>query len=263
MNNRTETETKAKTDYILVITDLVNFLDTKGIKNGKEIMLYAKILSMSEEKGFCRPSNKYLARILCVSERNITRYLTDLEARELITMNYYKEGADTKERRIVPTEEGRQFCLGGRQFRPTELSRGIDNLVGGRQDCPTELSIGVDNSDRQNCLGRQDCPTDLSIGVDNSVGGRQDCLTSIYKPFGASQESIEEAIEYLLTNNNKVNIQDLNNIVKKGIEVSSSFKEKKLYYIAKQLLKNPNTPVYVLDTFSTAYAEGRSVWRDD
>lgn len=241
MDNRTETETKAKTDYILVITGLVNFLDTRGIKNGKEIMLYAKLLAMSENKGFCHPSNKYLARILCVSERNITRYLTNLEARELITMSYYMEGADTKERRIVPAEEGRQFCLGGRQFRPTELSRGIDNLVGGRQNRPT----------------------DLSIGVDNSVGGRQDCLTSIYKPFGASQESIEKAINYLLTNNNKVNIQDLNTIVKKGIEVSSPFKEKKLYYIAKQLLKNPNTPVYVLDTFSTAYAEGRSIWRDD
>ena len=115
------------TDFILIDTELIHVLNEIKITNGKEIMLFAKLLAMSERKGFCCPSNGYLARILCVSERNITRYLTDLETKELLKMSYRREGADTKDRIIRPNL--------------SKLNEGVDNIVGGRQFRPTELSV--------------------------------------------------------------------------------------------------------------------------
>ena len=285
MDNNTNANANENTDFILIDTELIHALNEIKITNGKEIMLFAKLLAMSERKGFCCPSNRYLARILCVSERNITRYLTDLETKELLKMSYHREGADTKDRIIRPNlsklNEGVDNIVGGRQFRPTELSRGVDNIVGGRQFRPTISSDNIVG-------GRQNCPTELSR-VDNFV--RQNCpslpkLSNKYNmSFGASQGG-EEGKEIKNKENTNLDTSLLRSFTQfpesqdkelkekrkevayklvssTSINANSSFQEKRDYYFAKGVIAYPLEPeLEYKEIRAEEYAKGIRKWSD-
>ena len=133
-------------DYVTIFKEDFALCNSKGITNGKVIALYCKIKSMAQQKGFCGASNAYFADFLSCSTRQITRYLSELEQAELISMHFKKKGNHTDYREIIP--DPRQGCLGG-----------IDNI----------------GNDDQNCLGGW---TTLSRGIDNIGSKNQNCLTS-------------------------------------------------------------------------------------
>ena len=108
MDNNTNANANENTDFILIDTELIRALNEIKITNGKEIMLFAKLLAMSEGKGFCCPSNGYLARILCVSERNITNYIRDLEEKKVIKTEHVREGNKTVQRKLRVEENFRK-----------------------------------------------------------------------------------------------------------------------------------------------------------
>ena len=147
-------------DYVVIFKEDFAFCSSQGISNGKVIALYCKIKSMAQQKGFCRASNAYFADFLSCSTRQITRYLTELEQAELISMHFKKKGNHTDYREMIL--DPRQPCLGG-----------IDNIGNNDQNCLG----GIDNIGRknQNCLGGW---TTLSRGIDNIGKKNQNCLTS-------------------------------------------------------------------------------------
>ena len=250
-------------DYVTISKRDIKNLADKGITNLNAVALYCKIRSMatnSKGTGFCQASNAYFADFFNMSERQISRNLATLVDSELISMNVQYQGKRTVSRKIYlgVYDDIHDDILSTSKVKNDKMSTSVVN-----DDIHDDiLSTSMTSDDIHDDILSTSKVNDTTNVVTDVINDHE-CLGSNIVSFGASQESIEEAINYLLTNSTKVKIESLNNIVKKGIEVSSPFKEKKLYYIAKQLLKNPNTPVYVLDTFSTAYAEGRSVWRDD
>lgn len=64
-----------------------------SIKNNENIcsnakILYGDILLLCHSKGYCYATNKFLADNLGVTERTITRLLSELEKNNLITIGY-------------------------------------------------------------------------------------------------------------------------------------------------------------------------------
>ena len=66
-------------DYIYIDWNLIKVLNNYGITNGKEIMLFAKIISLSKKENACKASNDYLSDFFCTTDRNIRKYLQDLK----------------------------------------------------------------------------------------------------------------------------------------------------------------------------------------
>ena len=70
----------SRRSYIAVDEELIEKLDDAGVKNGKIIMLYGKILSLSQnKKGSCCAGNAYFAKILKTDVRNIQKYIKTLK----------------------------------------------------------------------------------------------------------------------------------------------------------------------------------------
>ena len=240
------------TDFILIDTELIHALNEIKITNGKEIMLFAKLLTMSERKGFCCPSNGYLARILCVSERNITRYLTDLETKEMLKMSYRREGADTKDRIIRPNL--------------SKLNEGVDNIVGGRQNCPTELSR-VDNFVRQNCPSLPKLSNKYNMSFGASQGGEEEkeiknkkntnLDTSLLRSFTQFPESQDKELK------EKRKEVAYKLVTTTSINSNSSFQEKRNYYFAKGVIAYPLEPeLEYKEIRAEEYANGIRKWSD-
>lgn len=90
-------------DYVYVDWELLKVLSDLEITNGKEIMLLAKILSLSKNKDkACIASNDYLSSFFCTTDRNIRKYLQDLKDKGLIKVFEQKEGLRTTTRYIYP-----------------------------------------------------------------------------------------------------------------------------------------------------------------
>lgn len=90
-------------DYVYVDWELLKVLSDLEITNGKEIMLLAKILSLSKNKDkACTASNDYLSSFFCTTDRNIRKYLQDLKDKGLIKVFEQKEGLRTTTRYIYP-----------------------------------------------------------------------------------------------------------------------------------------------------------------
>ena len=89
-------------DYIVVDEKLIDKLDEVKIENGKCIMLYAKILSMANNKGYTTAGNAYFGRILNLEDRQVRRHLNSLEAAGCITRFEKRRGSHTDARMIYP-----------------------------------------------------------------------------------------------------------------------------------------------------------------
>lgn len=93
-------------DYVSIDWNLINGLNNLGITNGKEIMLFAKIISLSNnEDKACTATNDYLSSFFCTTDRNIRKYLQDLKDKRLIKVFEQKEGLRTTKRYIYPQYE--------------------------------------------------------------------------------------------------------------------------------------------------------------
>lgn len=69
--------------YIKIPDSVLN----KNISANAKI-LYSKLLLLSHKKGFCFASNKYLAELLRLSTRTITKLISELKNENLITTLY-------------------------------------------------------------------------------------------------------------------------------------------------------------------------------
>ena len=135
-------------------------MDEAGIKNGKVIMLYGKILSLSQnDQNACMASNKYFANILCIDPRNVQRYIKELK--DLGFIKIYEENdssqyAFTVARFIYPQWKviNGKLCHDG----TTNMSQGDVNIdTTPRQIMSTPTTNNVEGHDNFGQKGRQDC----------------------------------------------------------------------------------------------------------
>lgn len=89
-------------DYVYIDWNLIKVLNDLGITNGKEIMLFSKIISLSKKDKACTASNDYLSDFFCTTDRNIRKYLQNLKDKGLIKVFEQKEGLKTTTRYIYP-----------------------------------------------------------------------------------------------------------------------------------------------------------------
>lgn len=110
-------------DFVILDSGLIKILSDLKITNGKEIMLFGKILSLAQnDDKACTASNKYLSEFLCTTDRNVRNYLDDLKEKNLIKTYEKKEGLRTTTRYIYPQYTTlNSLCKGEEQiFRSSE-----------------------------------------------------------------------------------------------------------------------------------------------
>ena len=90
-------------DFVPVDYKTLLALNHLGVANGKEIILFCKIMHLSHnDDRACTAGNEYLATFLCTSERNVRKYLEDLKDKRLIKSYEKKEGMRTTVRYLYP-----------------------------------------------------------------------------------------------------------------------------------------------------------------
>ena len=90
-------------DFVILDSGLIKILSDLKITNGKEIMLFGKILSLAQnDDKACTATNEYLSKFLCTTDRNVRNYLEDLKEKNLIKTYEKKEGLRTTKRYIYP-----------------------------------------------------------------------------------------------------------------------------------------------------------------
>ena len=72
--------------------------------NGNEKVLYSEITALSNKKGYCFASNKYLSELYDVSTDTISRQISKLRKKGFLNIELIKDGneKEIKERRIYP-----------------------------------------------------------------------------------------------------------------------------------------------------------------
>lgn len=82
--------------------NLVKLILVTNLKHS-EIMLLGKIISLSQNAdNACIASNAYLADVMCISERNISKYIAKIRKHGLIQTIEKKKGMLTTTRFIYP-----------------------------------------------------------------------------------------------------------------------------------------------------------------
>lgn len=89
-------------DYVYAEETMIHKLREIGLTNGWEVMLYCKILSMSNKIGYCTATNRYFANFLGMTPRNVQRYISEFSELGIIKTFEQKNGAHTESRKIYP-----------------------------------------------------------------------------------------------------------------------------------------------------------------
>lgn len=93
-------------DGIIVEVGMIHKLKELGVTNGWEVMLYGKILTMSEETGYCTATNTSFADLLAKTPRGIQKYILELKTRGIIKIEtektYDEDGHAVETRMIYP-----------------------------------------------------------------------------------------------------------------------------------------------------------------
>lgn len=71
-------------DGIIIEVGMIHKLKELGVTNAAVIMLYGKILTMSEDTGYCTATNTYFANLLAKTPRGIQKYILELKTRGII-----------------------------------------------------------------------------------------------------------------------------------------------------------------------------------
>lgn len=102
-NTRGKNSKKNEGDYVKIDVDVIHTLRKCGVKNGNEIILFCKILSLSKnQNGACTAGNEYLANVIGVSERSVQDYIRNLKKLGVIKTFEQKVGCKTTTRYIYP-----------------------------------------------------------------------------------------------------------------------------------------------------------------
>lgn len=145
--------------FINIDEELIKEMDKAGIKNGKIMMLYGKILSLSQnDQNACMASNKYFANVLCTEPRNIQRYIKELK--DLGFIKTYEENdssqyAFTVARFIYPQWKvvNGKLCHDG----TTDMPQGDENIdTTPRQNMLNPMTNDVESHDNFGQIARQD-----------------------------------------------------------------------------------------------------------
>ena len=91
-------------DGIIIEVRLIHKLKELGVTNTAVIMLYGKILTMSENTGYCTATNTYFADLLAKTPRGIQKYILVLKTRGIIkveTEKMYDEDGHAMETRMI------------------------------------------------------------------------------------------------------------------------------------------------------------------
>ena len=234
MDNNTNANANENTDFILIDTELIHALNKIKITNGKEIMLFAKLLAMSERKGFCCPSNGYLARILCVSERNITNYIRDLEEKKVIKTEHVREGNKTIQRKLRVEE----------MFRKKSSTQ---KKCSGR-NVPEEIFYPEENF-RKKSSTQKDSSNKYIMSFGASQGGEEEKETKEIKNNKKTEFidfSLLKTFEYPYSEDKELKQKRRETAYKlvttSSITPSSSYEDKRNYYFAKNIIAYPYEP---------------------
>lgn len=91
-------------DGIIIEVGMIHKLKELGVTNAAVIMLYCKILTMSEDTGYCTATNTYFANLLAKTPRGIQKYILELKTRGIIkveTEKTYDEDGHAMEIRMI------------------------------------------------------------------------------------------------------------------------------------------------------------------
>lgn len=93
-------------DGIIIEVGMIHKLKELGVTNAAVIMLYGKILTMSEDTGYCTATNTYFADLLAKTPRGIQKYILELKTRGIIRIEtektYDEDGHAIETRMIYP-----------------------------------------------------------------------------------------------------------------------------------------------------------------
>ena len=215
-------------DYVYINWNLIKVLNDLGITNGKEIMLFSKILSLSKKDKACTASNDYLASFFCTTDRNIRKYLQDLKDKELIKVFEQKEGLKTTTRYIYPQYDRLKLT-------PEEMFLSSDE--GAEQkgqstgtDVPKERNIHSEPAEQTDPLIIEDIRKENSI-VESAASPIADA------PNPNTKKNKEP--EYVITKEIKDKIWQMfeDGYKYADIESVTGIKQGKLYYIIEDLIK--------------------------
>lgn len=81
-------------DEIIVEAEMIHKLKELDVTNAWVMMLYCKILSVSESAGYCTATNEYFADLLVKTPRGIQNYLLELKTKGIIKVEVIKEYED-------------------------------------------------------------------------------------------------------------------------------------------------------------------------
>lgn len=109
-----------------------------------EKLLYCEFTALSNEKGFCWPSNDYFADLYKVSDRSVSRWISNLTKKGYIVVSFsYKPGTREIIRRYIK--------LAGNSNEQFSFIGGDKNVNTYRQNCPIGGDKnGVDNTINNN-----------------------------------------------------------------------------------------------------------------
>ena len=136
-----------KEDYFIKVNS--ELLAEKSVSLGAKL-LYGYIESLAKQNGYCYATNQHLATRLGVSDRSITRYLTELDKAQFVQAQYVEGKTGIRVRCLLPV-----WCPKGE----TELSRG----------------------DRQNCRGGVDKTVHHDKKIYNKIYNIYNITNSTYK----------------------------------------------------------------------------------
>src|SRR5690625_3809559 len=88
-----------KKSYYAIIPANVRY--DKNLTNGAKL-LYGEITALCNQEGYCWASNSYFAKLYAVSNRTISKWISQLVNKGYITREVdYKEGTKEVERRLL------------------------------------------------------------------------------------------------------------------------------------------------------------------
>ena len=207
-------------DYIKINVPVIYKLHELGITNNGIIMLYSKILSMSNKIGYCTASNGYFADIIFTCERNIKKHLQKLKEVNAITIYEEREDGYTKVRKIYPKikadgsmemEDGEQIDTADEQTFPIEEQMDTYKGTNGPQEGEHLGKNGGTNGPK---LGNKWAPSnrDVKDVLDICNANAQDAPlgNSRFAPSSADapQSLLEDKFNYYRSLNYSASISD-------------------------------------------------------
>ena len=160
-------------------------------------VFYAEITALSQKEGYCFASNAYFAEQFKMSDRTVSRLISELEEYGFISVKIVKNGQTGKVlgRRIYPdivadelVPEGKIITLS----HPTKLSEPVDKLF---LDQSTELSCGslLKNNIKNNTTGAR---TRTRKKADIDAAAKEELKAWAMEQFG--EEAKEQLIPRLM-----------------------------------------------------------------